>query len=968
MHFNGAERSTGTEMAHNVVSNPILNSPFAEPERHWVFGAGAPRVEPGRRLAGYHQNAGDRAGGEHPFVSLAQVNEIRARVKAWRERGWPGVTSTTRDLLEHWSRPERRQLFFCQREAVETIIWLMEASPADRQGIEVPPDEPSPKDREEHAFTALRRWCAKMATGSGKTIVMAMVSAWSILNKVANKQDARFSDGVLLVAPNLTVRERLAVLVPQTPGNYYEQFDIVPPGYAPLLGRGRVGILNWHLFALKDDGRRRGIVQRGKESDAALVRRVMDDAGLGGATQILVLNDEAHHAYRHAWDVAPEAEQLRLDGLTPDERDEIAEREREATVWVGGLDRIHKVRGIRLVVDLSATPFYLTGSGHEEGSPIPWIVSDFGLVDAIESGITKVPRIPIADDSGRPDPKYFRLWRAINDALPANEREGMRRRAKPESVWREAQGAMTTLATKWKATFEHFEASRFPVPPTMIVVAANTALAKVVTQGIQRGEALDALSAHTYQIDSSVLDAAEGDDGATKDEAKELLRLKTSTVGRATWPDGRPPPGHEDLAVPPGKDVRCVVSVGMLTEGWDAPNVTQILGLRAFGSQLLCEQVVGRGLRRMSYEIGDDGLLTPEYCDVFGVPFELVPIQGDGPSMPPKELPPSTLVQALDERKQLAIEFPRVIGYLRDIKARVKCDVDALPPLFPEPQVDPTQTTVAPQIGAGNKLVHASEDLNRYSWHEEHRLQRTLFEIARNVIDGLAGEAMPEETPEQTAERRRKASFLFPQVLEIARAYVERRVFPASGVPREEVGQLRYRDEIVSRLLASIVTDVDAGEAAVLPRIERGRPTGSTHGVMFRTTKPTKLTSKSHVSHVTLDSPEWEGTAAWQLEHAARVTSYVKNDRLGFEIPYIWQDKDHRYEPDFLARVDLDDGSTATLIVEIKGMEREQDRAKQTAAAQWVRAVNNHGGFGVWGYIVCRRPNELGAMVHAWKP
>ena len=571
----------------NAVENPILNSPFEEPRRHYDFSGPVPRIVEGRRPAGYHGvPRTDQAHGAiaaHEFFPLPLVNDIRERIRAWRAAGYPNVTRTTRDLLDHWNRPERRPLFFCQREAVETMIWLAEGTAADRQGIEIPLDVPNDLESAQKSYGPLRRYCAKMATGSGKTIVMAMLSAWSIVNKVVNRQDARFSDAVLIVGPNLTVKERLQVLDPNRADNYYDAFELLPAGFRDLLSRGRVFVTNWHIFAVQDDERRHGIVQRGRESDTAFVRRVLG-RDLGGSQPLLVINDEAHHAYRPAPPV-PDGEQLDLREMSAEEKKEAEEFAKEATVWVGGLDRVNAVRGMRAVFDLSATPFYLKGTGYQEGAPLPWIVSDFGLVDAIESGITKVPRVPVADDSGRPDPKYFHLWRQIMARLPQSERETNKRKAKPEAVWREAEGAFTTLADKWKATAEQFAEAEHPVPPCMIVVAANTALASVISSAVKNGDVTDALKDdYTLAIDSRVLAEAEGaEDGGTVDQAQQLLRLTTATVGKAAWPDERPPVGFESLPTPPGKDVRCVVSVGMLTEGWDASNVTATSAARRTG-------------------------------------------------------------------------------------------------------------------------------------------------------------------------------------------------------------------------------------------------------------------------------------------------------------------------------------------------------------------------------------------------
>jgi type III restriction enzyme len=441
---------------------------------------------------------------EEEFVPLEQVNTIRERVKAWRERGYPGVTPITRQLLNHWNDPEReRKLFFCQREAVETLIWLIESSPAEKQGIVIPKDN------------GLTRYACKMATGSGKTVVMGMVIAWQVLNKLANPQDRRFSDAVLLVCPNLTIRERLQVLLPWKPGNYYEKFDLLPRGMLERLQQGRFQITNWHLLQPKDDSRSKSVVQRGVESDTAFCRRVLKE--LGSKQNILVINDEAHHAYRPA----PLPEELR-ERLSDEE---IAERE-EATVWVSGLDRIDAVRGINFCADFSATPFYIKGSGYPEGEPFPWIVSDFGLVDAIESGIVKIPRVPVDDNTGALIPKYFRLWEHINQQLPASERQTARRRAKPESVLREAEGALAMLASEWKKTFEEFQRAGSPVPPVMIVVCDNTDLAKLVHEHIARGNVLPELAngpdgEMTFRIDTKLLAEAETAlEGETKTESR----------------------------------------------------------------------------------------------------------------------------------------------------------------------------------------------------------------------------------------------------------------------------------------------------------------------------------------------------------------------------------------------------------------------------------------------------------------
>ncbi|WP_416201872.1 BPTD_3080 family restriction endonuclease [Thermoflexus sp.] len=909
-----------------LVDNPIINSPFEEPTRYWAYEQGQPVLKEGRRPAGYYLKPRTRGPQmallEEEFVPLELVNTIRERVRAWRERGYPGVTSITRQLLNYWNRPEReRRLFFCQREAAETLIWLVEAPPAEKQGLTIPKDN------------GLTRYACKMATGAGKTVVMGMVIAWQVLNKRASPRDRRFSDAVLVVCPNLTIRERLQVLLPWKPSNYYEKFDLVPQEMLKQLQQGRFQITNWHLFQPKDDSRSRSVVQRGIESNTAFCRRVLRE--LGPKQNILVINDEAHHAYRPA----PLPEEVR-ERLSPEE---IEERE-EATIWISGLDRIHAERGINFCVDFSATPFYIKGSGYEEGTPFPWVVSDFGLVDAIESGIVKIPRVPVDDNTGALIPKYFRLWEHINRQLPASERQTARRRAKPESVLREAEGALATLASEWKRTFEAFQQAGSPVPPVMIVVCDNTNLAELVHQHIASGKVLKELEngpGHevTFRIDTKLLAEAESAvEGETRKEAAERLRKVVDTIGKTEW---------EGEGDPPGKNIRCVISVGMLNEGWDAQNVTQILGLRAFTSQLLCEQVVGRGLRRMNY----DDFSEPEYVDVYGVPFEVIPVKKK-PVGRPEVQKISTLVRALPERKHLEITFPRVEGYVFDVRQRIRLNLEQVPYLKIDPAHEPTEVVAKPaagyrlgrpdRLGPGPEVVH-----DRNPFHRERRLQATVYEIAAELTRRL----------KDKREDWNARHILFPQVLNIVWRYLEERVVIVDpDTPLEEIALLKYKQRIIERLTEAIEPDTDAGEPPVLPVIERFRPLGSTSEVLFRTVRPAVGTTKSHISHVVLDAPKWEHTVAYQLEQIPEVIAYARNDHLDFTIPYEWQGARHEYRPDYLIRWRMPDGSEVNIILEIKGFETEADRQKEIAARRWVRAVNHHGEFGRWIFVLGKDP------------
>lgn len=924
-----------------AIESPICNGPYEEPQRYWqvVDLATGLRTEPqlleGRREAGYfYSPKGARyesSALEEEFVRLDCVNEIRRRVRQWREDGYRGATPVTRRLLEHWGKgkPERElPLFFCQREAVETIIWLHEAHAADRQGLMV---ETVDGDRValDDAHEVFRRYCLKMATGTGKTIVMAMLIAWSVINKASYPQDTRFSDAVLIVAPGLTVKERLAVLLPKTETNYYRKFHLVPSGLFPYLDAAKIHILHRQEMAHKDDTGKRGVTKLGPESDAAFAGRLLKKQ-LGSKKRLLVLNDEGHHCYRPRFKEEKDA--------TKDEKEENA----RAAQWISGLERIHEARGILSCVDLSATPFYIHGSGYPVGRPFPWIVSDFGLVDAIESGLVKIPRIPVDDDLVGSPPAYFHLWRWINERLPAGQRETGRRKAKPDAVVHSAEPALLTMIGNWKGAFVEWASKGEKVPPVMIVITQDTELSQLLFERLtaehfEFNEFVNTPGKQvTYLFDSKELKNSE--EGEKVKDAELRKRAVMNSVGQ----EGRP-----------GASVRCIVSVSMLTEGWDANNVTQIVGLRAFTSQLLCEQVVGRALRRRTYEVGQDGLLEAEYADVYGVPFQVIPVKATGKhaSAPP---PPTTLVRALPEREALELTFPIVDGYVTEWRERVVCDWEAVPRLRIGHD-EPTQVAVKdvagyrignPDIGGpGSVSIH-----DRVPYYLLARVSSACFRIASRIVAyQIPGDA------EKDAYRR---SRLFPQVLGIVKRYVgEYLVY--DSVPTEEVTLEREQEKVVNVLSEYIVSDA-GGEAVHLPKIDRKRPFGSTRDVQFRTGREVVETVKSHISHVVLDAPSWEGSVAHRLERMDCVSSYARNDHLDFVVPYVDLDGTPRgHQPDFIVR--LNTGLHVAL--EVKGFERESDRVKESAGKKWASAVNRYFGEVRWRYIVCKNPENLEASI-----
>ena len=587
------------QLEQATIDRLIINGPYEEPNQYWSYNRENRKfslVEGERRPAGYVVATEGARSFDDPgiFVPIPLVNQIRPRVKVWREAGYPGVTGMTKRLLEHWRDPEEfenRRFFFCQLEAIETLIWLTEAPEADKVGIVVPSDGGE-----------FQRLCAKMATGAGKTIVMAMVSAWHILNKVTYPQDTRFSKHVFVVAPGLTVKSRLAVLEPAGEDNYYESFRIVPTALLEQLRQGKVIVRNWHALNWETEEKikkKRSVDKRGAKSDEAYVREVLGD--MANTRNILVINDEAHHA----WRVPAES---KVKGVTKDEIE-------EATKWVGGLDRIHQARGILACYDFSATPFAPSGKKSSEEALFGWIVSDFGLNDAIESGLVKTPRVVVRDDAV-PDAKTYksRLYHIYNDDEVKDDLT--RRKAEPHDPLPDLViNGYYLLGYDWRETAKAWKQIGFKTPPVMITVTNTTESAARVKYAFDHNKVrIDELCDpdRVLHIDSKVLETAEAQEEATtsisddtgeeendeevnrkltKKEQAELLRQQVDTVGQI----GKP-----------GEQIQNVISVGMLSEGWDAKTVTHIMGLRAFSSQLLCEQVVGRGLRRTSYELNPD--------------------------------------------------------------------------------------------------------------------------------------------------------------------------------------------------------------------------------------------------------------------------------------------------------------------------------------------------------------------------
>ena len=984
-------------MKQVVIENPVINSPFCEPTQHFRFtdeGITNEVVE-GRRSSSYFvpiarprkkgqkQLEFDTEWTQDRIEENRLVNQIRARVRLWREGGYLGVTPTTSRLLAYWTDPDReKKLFFCQIEALETAIYITEV--ARKYGDAWIGNDL--RDANDSSNPGLPRTAFKMATGTGKTVVMAMLITWHTMNKLANPQDARFSDAFLIVTPGITIRDRLRVLLPNDPQNYYRQRDIVPNQSMEQLGQARILITNFHALQLREKvaaGKiTKAILAEGEtgaftETADQMVRRVCRE--LGTKKNIVVLSDEAHHCYRRK----PDGEDVKLSG---DDRKEAQKRDEEARVWISGIEAVKAKIGVKVIYDLSATPFFLRGSGYPEGTLFPWTVSDFSLIDSIEAGIVKVPRVPVADDSMTGEqPTYRDLWLRIREDLPRKGRKTDAVGGEP-SLPAELQGALHSLYGNYEKYYRLWEnnaeaRAKGITPPVFIVVCNNTNVSKLVFDYVggwekqiggetvvQAGQ----LSVfrnddgnggwlrrpNTILVDSQQLESGEAmSDDFKKIAAREIEEFKTEYSIRFPGRDAENLTDEDLLREVMntvgktgklGEHVKCVVSVSMLTEGWDANTVTHILGVRAFGTQLLCEQVVGRGLRRMSYAVNEAGLFEPEYAEVYGVPFSFIPCSGSTKEPKPGPLP--TRVRALESRIACEINFPRLLGYRYDLAGeRITATFTEESKLSLSTADIPTKTENAPIVGESS--IHTLDDLKR------RRPNEVAFLLAKLTLEKYFRQDGEKRTdrPKEHKFDGEVQSWLFPQLLDIAKHWLAECVVLKDNTFPQLLLLIEFAHDASDRIYKAIVK-ASEGEAALKPILRPYDTVGSTSYVDFDTTRPVYATreDKCHVSHVVADTDSWEQKLAQTLEDMDEVVRYVKNHNLGFTIPYSLNGEAKNYTPDFIACIDDGHGPNdlLNLLIEVTG-ESKKDKAAKVSAARtlWVPAVNNQSGFGRWAFL-----------------
>ncbi|MDP3763382.1 MAG: DEAD/DEAH box helicase family protein, partial [bacterium] len=908
------------------------------------------------------------------------INKVRAKIKNWRVGGYQGITKTSRDLLSYWQDDSREnKLFFCQIEALETLIYINEV--AEKSGDTWIISEL--KKANNDANPGLYRLAFKMATGSGKTVVMAMIIAYNTINKVRYPQDTRFTDAFAIITPGITIRDRLNVLLPNDPKNYYLQRDIVSYQDFELLHQATILITNFHQIDLRQNHRlvmgsvmkSTGLIKEEviKETPNAMVLRAFKS--LLSKPRVLVINDEAHHCYR---------EKPTDQKLSGEERKEADENNKAARVWINGLEALAKKMPVNAVIDLSATPYFLSGSGYQEGTLFPWTAFDFSLLDALECGVVKIPRLPVESDtiSKGDEPEFRNLWLYIRDDLP---KKGLKTGDYDFSVLSlptKLDEALQSLYGNYEKYYREYEKQKkinpAVMPPVMIVVCNNTSVSELVYRwiaGFEKETASGKMKiekgnleifrnedgVHFYDkpntliVDSQQLESGEKiDDNFKKIFSAEIEDFHKEYKKR--FP-GREDPTDEELlrevmntVGKPGKlgeNIKCVVSVSMLTEGWDVNTVTHILGIRAFSTQLLCEQVVGRALRRVDYTVDEStGLMSEEYAEVYGVPFSFLKVTGVTPPKPPKVI---HRVHSLPDREeQYAITFPRVEGYryeLNETKLAAKFTDESKTII----ENEPTEITLGGVIGEEVK-----ENLVKI---KERRDGEVIIRLTEALLKRYYTDAEGTEK-----------YWLTPQLRKIVEEYVNKYVVLKD---RMVIGYLTvgsYFTGALTKIQQAIITEniESQTDKKLLPILAPYDTLGSTRYVDFLTTKEVRETVKSHINYVVADTEEWEQGVAKKLEQMPEVLSYVKNQNLGFTIPYELKGVAHHYITDFIAIIEMPDKSKLNLLIEVTGKKDDKKTMKvKTARDFWVPAVNNFGKYGKWAILEVQDIHETQNLIRA---
>ena len=901
-----------------IVDRVVVCDAYQEPDRHYrILAGGRSELVNGRRPSmRFLASAKDAKSGIAGVVGREAalfddlgaageernefVNDLRGEVRSWREAGYPGTAVVTRRLLEWWfERDEERRtvgkrLFFCQQEAIETVIHLYEVQRRHRMP----------------GTGALLRYALKLATGAGKTVVMATVVVWSTLHK-RKVSGSSLSANFLVLVPNLTVRDRVSGaprgdgLDPAGERNLYDEFEMVPPEYRDEF-QPNVLVRNWQAVPLDakrddwigegevpvEDGRfvpqsvLRAMRRRARQDPNAPIRRL-----LKGWRDLVVFNDEAHHVY---------GEKRTKRGEEP-----------AYIRWSHILDRITKSARLALVVDLSATPWYGSGSPKPEGTLFEWLVSDFSVYDAFESGLVKVVRLPDPTEQGS---IYIDLWDHVRGAKTKEE------------YLIACRGAVASIYSSWKQDYEDWAQTlpelRGP-SPVLLCVTNDATRAKYLFEhlvrdyDLLRNEGDDPARWTTIQIDSKVFDADRG--------REAVLREMVNTVGSPNRP---------------GEHVRCIVSVNMLSEGWDVKSVTHILGLRAFGSPLLTEQIVGRGLRRTNYDVLNRPLDQrpegyEETVDAFGIPFVGFPVQRRKRPRTGKWDQKPIWIEPVEQKAAYRVRVPNVrswaVGVTEPLADLIK--MHSLPQIEIDPKQTPPDVSVKPVVGG-----RPEEVLTLDQFRGEWPVLRTAFQVAQELHEAA--------NPGGAAELG--VGPTFEEVLDVAQRYLDGRTRTLDGADPRDVGVYFWRRHVVD-VLETAIRGAGAGRTTAVPMLGSPEWLDTARLRRFRWTGLVAAGRKCHTNKAPCHT-DLEKQFADFLDRSTDVIRWFKNERLGFSMTYYEANRPRQYHPDFLITAREADGREVLWVIETKGEIRPNTKLKSEAAELWCQRMSTTR-YGSWRYL-----------------
>jgi len=941
-----SENTQGAEpgVGHGyVVDRVVVCDAYREPDKHYkLLPGGRSRIVDSRRpsmryLASARASNSGIAGIVGKEATLFDdmtaseeqlndfVNDLRKEVRQWCESGYPGTAMCTRALLGWWferdeeRKSEGKRFFFCQQEAIETVIYLYEVC----------------RRRKMPETGDLVRYALKLATGTGKTVVMALLVTWATIHRM-KVSGSTLAQNFLVLVPNLTVRDRVWGTDPLTqqptgkglnadsPENLYGAFDMVPPQYQDAF-RPNIVVRNWQsipLAAQRDDaiperellGEKGRFLpasviwalerrQRSKRNPRSALRKV-----IGSWRDVIVINDEAHHAY---------GEKRTRKG------------EDSAFIkWSKIIEAVSKAAQVPLVTDVSATPWYGSGSPKPEGQLFEWLVCDFSVYDAFESGLVKVVRLPDPTEEGA---KYLDMWDYVKGAKTKEE------------YLSGCKAAVASIYASWKEDFQewssHLEGLRPGPPPVLLVVADTAKRAAWIFEHLTSDYDLlrnpdtdDRTLWTTIQVDSKVFDADKGNEA--------VLREMVNTVGQ---PDKA------------GEHVRCIVSVNMLSEGWDVKNVSHILGLRAFGSPLLTEQVVGRGLRRVDYSAlnvpleeraANPNRPDEETVDAFGIPFVGFPVEKRKRPKIKGYAGVSTPIAPDPAKAKYGISLPNVrswaVGVTRPLSETVT--VEALPELVIDSRETPVQVTVKPVVGQKPEDV-MTLDYFRAEWP----LMRSKFELAKDLFSVVSAEQDGVLTGPT-----------YEEILAVVDRYVDERVRPAGSALKQDIGVYYWRERTFD-ILETAIREAPS-DMTTVPLFDEPRMLSTDAVPEFKWPAIAVSGNKTHFTKVPCHT-DLEARFAHFLDDARDVVKYVKNERLGFSITYHDQGRPRQYYPDFAVLVRDEKGHHAWWLAEPKGEIRPNTAVKSEAARLWCERMTR-ADQGRWRYLFAQQRKFERAMDH----